>query len=153
MRRLWLVPTVALAAFPLAAAQTPSVAQHITGCLQRAPAGLEREGRYVLMNASTSPLGGGGVSEIAPSEPSRASEPVERRPGQSDARQETGGVSFVLQGGSDLDARVGQRVDVLGTIGPEVLAPPTWPTTAQPMPTVQVKQVRAVAATCHAPQP
>jgi hypothetical protein len=154
MGRILFCATVVSVAAVAGAAQQSSPDQRIAGCLQRAPAGLEKQGKFVLMNASTSPLGGSAADELQPAEPTRgAAEPIERRPGQSDARQETGGVTFLLQGGTDLEAKLGQRVEVTGTIGPEVHARPTRPTTARPMPTVQVKQVRALGATCHAPQP
>ena len=131
----------------VAAQQTRDVEATITGCLQRAPASFVKEGRFVLMNASNSPLGGESADRTPP-EPARSTEPLVSRPGESDARQETGGVSYLLVGFSDLDARIGQRVEVTGTIGAQVKAPPTIPTTQRPFMKIQVKRVRAIAPAC-----
>ncbi len=105
------------------------------------------------MNASNSPLGGSPTQDTAPSTtppppPPRGHEPVERRQGEADARQETGGVSYLLQGGSDLESKVGQRVEVTGTIGSEVQAPATRFTLKQPIRKVQVTNVRAIKSSC-----
>lgn len=107
----------------------------------------------MLMNASISPLGGSGVQDTAPPsatppQPARGEEPVQHHTGESDARQETGGVSYLLQGGSDLEQKIGQRIEVTGTIGGELRQPPTRLSAAQPLPTLRIKRVRAIAPAC-----
>ena len=131
-------------------AQPPSTDATITGCLQRAPSPLAKDGAFVLMNASNSPFGGSAGTTIeTPDEPARGREPIERRPGQSDARQETGGVTYLLKGGADFEGKVGQRVEITGTIGREIATrPPDLPTMKPPIRTVQVKRLRAVAPSC-----
>jgi len=153
MARAFFAYALMAIAVALSAQQPDSSDQHITGCLQAAPAGLQTQGKFVLMNASNSPLGGAAADEVTPPEPARgATESREHRPGESDARQETGGVWYLLQGGSDLESKAGQRVEVTGVIGPEVRVPPTRFATTRPIRTVRVKQVRAIGATCQAPQ-
>ena len=151
MPRLLCAAVLALGFGALVGAQTSTTESRFTGCLQRTPSNLEKEGRFMLMNASNSPLGGATEeSTTAVPPPQRGAEPIERRPGESDARQETGGVSYVLQGGSNLESMVGQRVEVTGAIAGEVRVPPTRPTTKQPTQKLRVTRVRAIAATCNA---
>ncbi len=140
----------ALATVVLTAQQSSTADATITGCLQRAPSALAKDGQFVLMNASNSPMGGStGTTVETPAEPARGREPIERRPGQSDARQETGGVTYLLKGGADVEAKVGQRVEVTGTLGGEVMTrPPDLPTMKPPIRTVQVKRIRALAPSC-----
>jgi len=143
----------ALATATIAAAQQNSTEARITGCLQRAPASVERQGRFMLLNASNSPLGGSATQDVAPTavrpEPSSPEPaPIQHRATESDARQETGGVDYLLIGGSDLESKIGQRVEVTGAIGSEVKVPPTRPSAARPMRTVQVKRVRAIKPSC-----
>src|SRR5579884_1578529 len=98
MRRLLCAALSTLGAIAIASAQTPPP-QRFTGCLQRSPSNARV---FVLTNASNSPLGGHADDAAVPPPPARGSEPIERRPGQSDARQETGGVTYLLQGGTNL---------------------------------------------------
>ncbi|HZP47870.1 MAG TPA: hypothetical protein VFB07_05025 [Vicinamibacterales bacterium] len=146
-----------LSALAVAAVSASAAAQRasttdatITGCLQRAPSSLSKQGSFVLMNASNSPMGGSvDTTTETPAEPARGHEPIERRPGQSDARQETGGVTYLLEGRADLESKIGQRVEITGTLGREVTTrPPDLPTMAQPVRTVKVKRVRAIAPSC-----
>jgi len=152
MRRIISAFTLALTTAGLYAAQPAQQSADdatITGCLQRAPSGVEKVGRFVLMNASNSPLGATANDEVQAPEPSRRPEPTERHPQESGDRISTGGVTYVLQGNAaDLGTRVGQRVEVVGTIGSEVAVNATRLTTAKPMRIVQVKQVRAIKASC-----
>ncbi len=150
MARTFALPAALMVAAVVAAsAQTSTGDATITGCLQRAPSTLADEGRFMLMNAGVSPLGGSAASDATPlSPPARGPEPTERRPGQSDARQETGGVSYLLEGNAVSDSNVGQRVEITGTIAGQVRVQPTRPSAARPMQIVRVKRVRAIAPSC-----
>lgn len=137
-----------LAAATTTGAQGPTTELTISGCLQRAPSSVADKGRFMLMNAGPSPLGGKAATTGAAPEPSRTDESVQHRRGEPDARQETGGVMYLLEGRSDLESKVGRRVEVTGTLGPQVDVPPFRPTLARPMRQVRVKQVRSIAPGC-----
>jgi hypothetical protein len=151
MSRTSVLIALAGAAFSaaLAGPQTSTTDAVITGCLQRAPSALAKEGQFVLMNAGNSPMGSAvDTPAVTPAEPARGPEPLEKRTGGAGVRQETGGVTYLLQGGTDLESKVGQRVEVVGTIGPQITAKPRRPTMKQPIQKVQVKQLRAIAPSC-----
>lgn len=141
---------VALVSAAVAAAQVPAPSAEVTvaGCLQRASSSLGTGKHFVLTDAGTSPAGADAPREIAPPEPQRTNEPVMHRPGESDARQETGGVTYLLDGGHDLESKLGQRVEVQGTMERSVSAPPTRPSSARPIPQLRVRQARALAPHC-----
>ena len=55
---------------------------------------------------------------------------------------------YLLDGGTDVDSKVGQRVEVDGMLGPRVAAPPTRLSTARPVLQIRVSHMRAVAPHC-----
>ncbi len=151
MAQLVAAGLAALFGAALAAAQLPaaSAAVTVTGCLQRAPDSVASRGKFMLMNAGPSPMGADAPRDIAPPEPARTNAPVEHRPGESDVREGTGGVMYLLEGdGRDFESKVGQRLEVTGTMGREVAAPPSRPSTARPMLQLHVTRARAVAPHC-----
>jgi hypothetical protein len=125
------------------AAQTPATSPNrsgpprasndvtVVGCLQRgtgdAAIGIESPSGFLLRNASNSPFGGsagaGGVEQSAPGGPPAEGPPPQLRSGDSTPDPAGGagvspGLTYLLEGGTDLAAYTGQRVEVRGTLQP-----------------------------------
>jgi hypothetical protein len=86
---------------------------------------MESPSGFVLMNASNSPFGGsagtGGVEQSAPSGPPAEGSPSQGRSGDSRPAPAGGagvspGLTYLLEGGTDVAAYVGQRIEVRGTL-------------------------------------
>jgi hypothetical protein len=101
----------------------------VVGCLQRGTAdaaiGIKSPSGFLLRNASNSPFGGsagpGGVEQSAPGGPPPEGPPSQLRSGDSTPGPAGGagvspGLTYLLEGGTDLAAYVGQRIEVRGTL-------------------------------------
>jgi len=140
--------TYMLLLLSFAFAQAPTTDVTVTGCVQRAPANLEKGKPFVLMNASNSPMGGDvgttGTQGDTAAQPNKDASPVESRR----YVRETGGVTYLLEGKTNFEEHAGQRVEIKGTIGDRVKASSAKPTMAQPVPRLNVKELRVVGPHC-----
>jgi hypothetical protein len=113
------------------AAQGGTSADHanevtVAGCLQRdrgdALTGVRTPSGFVLMNASNSPFGGSAGASDANLPVTTGSAKANTQPRSGDSTFEGGGAGaspgliYVLEGGNDLAAYAGERVEVRGTL-------------------------------------
>ncbi len=165
---IWAAALAAIGTAGLAAEPPGRSDVKVSGCLQRLSAdpqtGTKVPSGFALMNAGDTPFGGSAgpdsTEDLAARAGAAAEHPSQDAGHPPEFGQKAGGsglrsgIKYFLEGGSDLQQHVGQRVEVLGTLLQATATPPQTSgagrssSPASEPQRLRVRAIRTIAKSC-----